>query len=140
MRHRNSVVNPALRQQVTQRLQWMAWKISKALPVEPGLTVDPALRAMALPDQVGLHPDDGIAPPHLAAGDRFQHERIGTRVAQLQHKADRRVQIRRQPRPDDLVAPGVPARLELGKPRRELHQGRLVCTALIAAWSSVIPA
>ncbi len=142
-RHRRQPLghlDPAFRQKVAQSLQRVAGKVGKGLAVEARLAVDAAFVPVALPDEVRLHPDDGVAAPDLATRDRFQHEGIGPGVAQFQHQADRSIQVRRQPGPDDLVLSGGPPRLELGKTGGKLHQGRLVWTALIAAWSRLIPA
>ena len=62
----------------------------------------------AFPDQVGLHPDDGVAPAHLAARHRFKNERIAPRIGELEHHRDGRVEIGGQPGIDQLVPAGVP--------------------------------
>ena len=62
-------------------VQWL-----KCTSLEPGGTVDTGLRAVALPDQIRFQADHRIAAPHFAAGDGFQHEGIGARVAEFKHQ------------------------------------------------------
>ena len=79
--------------------------------------------AAALPDEVGLHAHDRVAPAHLAAGDAFEEEAVLARLGQLQHQRDRRVEVGDEAGPDHLV----PARGEAGGEvldrREELHRG-----------------
>jgi hypothetical protein len=60
-------LDPAFGQKRRAEFAAGAGQVGEGLPVEARLAVDPALGAVALPDQVRLHADDGIAPAHLAA-------------------------------------------------------------------------
>jgi hypothetical protein len=90
--------------------------------------VQAAVGAPAFPDQVGLHPDDRIAPAHLAAGHRFEDEGVAARIRQLQHHRDRRVEIGGQPGVDQLVPAFGPAGLEFREIGGQGHRARLTGT------------
>ena len=105
-------IDAAFGQKRAQRFKRVASQIGEGGLVKARLAVDAALGAVALPDQIRLHADDGVAATHLAASDRFQHERVGARLGQFQHQADGRIQIGSQPGIDQLVAPLLPGCLK----------------------------
>ena len=126
-------VDPAFRDQGPKAVQRRAGIILEVLR-EPRLPVDPRPTVAAFPDQVGLHADDRIAAAQLSARDRFQHEALRCGLGQLQHQADRGVQVRGQPDGHQLVATCGPFGLELRKFRRQLHHWTWALMALIADW------
>ena len=100
------------RAQVVQRVAGLGCEIIR---VKAGIAVQMAGFAMAFPHQIGLEPDNRIAPAHLAAGDGFQHKGIFGRARQFQHQRNGRIQISRQTRIDNLVFALVIGGCELGK-------------------------
>ncbi|OIQ67907.1 hypothetical protein GALL_505100 [mine drainage metagenome] len=122
-------INPAFGQQRAQGFQRMAVQPLKRRRIKARLPVDAAFGATAIPDQVGFHAHHGIAPAHLAARHRFQHEAVFARLGQLEHKRDRRVQIRRQPHIDDLIAARGPTGLERVESGDQRHGGTLYVSA-----------
>ena len=97
-----------------------------------GIAVDTALRAMALPDQIGFHANDRIAPANFASCDRFQQKRVFLILGEFQHQADGGVQIGGEARIDDLVAPGGIGGAEVVKGGGQLHAGSLVTEAWVS--------
>ncbi len=81
------------------------------------------LRALAVDaeDEVGLEPDDRIAPAHRAAFDRFQKKTHRPAARDLQEGRDRRFQIGDQSGPDELRLAGRVARRERLRGRLDLH-------------------
>ena len=134
-------VDPAFGDQRAERVQGVTRQRFERVGVKPRLTVDPACRAMAIPDHVGLHADDGITPAHLAAGDRFEHEAHRLGLGQFQHQRHGRVEIGGKAGIDKLVSPGGKACLELREGGGQGH-GQFSCalTAAMAFWSSLMPA
>src|SRR6185312_7704290 len=88
--------------------------------------IDFRLVAPAAPDHVGLQADQRIAPARASAFDRFQQERIGPPIRQLQQRGDRRLEVRDQPGPDDLGLAGF------------IRGGKAVELRLDIHWSAAI--
>src|SRR5260221_16710 len=66
------------------------------------------------PDHVGIEADDGVAPTHRAALDRFEQEAHRPLAANLEEGRHRRFEVRDQRRPHDL---GLAPRVALGECR-----------------------
>jgi hypothetical protein len=64
--------------------------------IDLGAAVDRA------PDQIGIEPDDRIAPAHSAAFDRFQ-EKARSAAGDLEEGRHRRFEIGNERGPDDLA-------------------------------------
>ena len=131
-RHIVRHLDPGFRDQRPQAFQRRAFVIGESVGIAR-LAVDPGATGAAFPDQVGLHADDGIAPAHLSAGDAFQHEAVRRRLGQLQHQADRGVQIRRKAQRQKLVAARCPTGGEGLEIRGDLHGHIRDSTAAMAA-------
>ena len=78
-------IDAAFGQKRPQRFKRVASQIGEGGLIKARLAVDAALGAVAVPDQIGFHADDGVAAAHLAASHGFQHERVGARLCQFQH-------------------------------------------------------
>ncbi len=116
-RHVGGQVDPAFGEQRAQAVERWGRHRLEPVRVVPRCAVDPRRAAAAFPDHVGLQPDDRIAPTDLAAGDRFEQEGVALALRQFQHQRYRRVEIGRQPGPDQLIAARLVARakaLEIG--------------------------
>lgn len=70
----------------------------------PG-AVDFGLGALRAEHQVGIQPQQAVAPAHFAALDRFQQEIPAARFDQLDRRADRSLGIGDEPLPDQRRAP-----------------------------------
>jgi hypothetical protein len=82
--------------------------------------------AMTFPDQIRLASDDRIPAPHLATGNGFKNEAVAPGIGQLHHHRHRRIQIGGKAGMHKLVAPGRPARFEIGEIGNPGHQGNCV--------------
>ena len=66
------------------------------------------------PDQIGIEPDDRVAPAHRAAFDRFQQKAHRPPVGDLEEGRHRRFEVGDQRGPDHL---GLAPRVALGERR-----------------------
>ena len=69
-------------------------------------------RPSSAPDQIGIEPDDRIAPAHRAALDRFEQEAHRPAARDLEEGRDRRLEVGDQRGPHDLR---LAARIALGE-------------------------
>ena len=112
-------VDPAFGDQRAQSVERMALQSLERIGIEARLTVDPAFGAAAIPDQIGLHADYGIAPADLAAGHRFKHEVVFARARQLQR--DGRIEIGGQLQIQNLFLARGPTGFEFLEGRGQFH-------------------
>ena len=123
----------AFRNQAAEVVERITVLILEGLRIKPRLTVDPALLVVTLPDQIGFHADNGIAPADLTAGYGFQHEGVFLGTGQFQHQGHRRVEVRRETRIDHLVFTGVVSLFEGVKGRNKSQFVRPYCSCACTA-------
>ena len=114
-------IDPAFCDDVAQHVQRVTRHVLKRIRVIARGTVHRRCVALAAPDQIRLHANDGIAPAHLAAGHRFQHKCVFSSPRQLEHQRHRRIQISRQTGIDDLVLARAIASGKIVKRRGQCH-------------------
>ncbi len=95
-------LDPALRYQRAQSLQWRLGASDECIGVGAGRAIDLGLRAVRAPDQIRLDPDDRIAATHGTALHRLEQEAHCFAAAKLQKGGDGRLKIGHQRGPHHL--------------------------------------
>src|SRR5262249_4523627 len=104
----------ALRDECGERRQrrLTAWEESVGPETRPAIDLSPP--GHGAPNEIGIEPDDRIAPAHRAALDRFQQKAQRTGTRNLEESRYRRFEVGHQRGPDDL---GLAARIAFGNRR-----------------------
>ena len=98
-------VEAAFGDEVAQRLKCGGFQWLESFAVAAPVAVDPRGVAGDLEHQVGVEPEQAVAPACFAALDRFEHPVAAPRLDQLERRRNRRFDVGDQPLPNDRAAP-----------------------------------
>jgi len=106
--------DPTFRDERTQSRQGGFVARGKAIRLVANRAIDLRAPSHGPPDEIGVEPDDGIAPAHRAALDRFQQKTHRAHADDFEKRRHWCLQVRDQRGPDDLR---LATRISLGKCR-----------------------
>ena len=115
-----------------QRAQGRKRRLVAGREGAPRRAVDLGAPADGAPDQVGLEPDDRIAPAHRAAFDRFQQKAHRPAAGDLEEGRHRRFEVGDQRGPHHLRLAARIAFGERGGRRLDLHRRAQLSSSVLA--------